>query len=137
LEKKQLIEIIKKDVYTLFNYDVEDIKEHVLNVYETFENNRKILIAIKLAGEMFTYGRPFVPIEVYFRSWGEKSILRFYAYTIDDTSMNFNIDVKDELEYLDKLKIVKNKLKTFDSMPDKKEFERFWEEIGAYDFDYN
>lgn len=83
--------------------------------------------AVRLAGNMFTYDIPIVPIKFGVYTGYDNSItFKFKAYTIDDAFMSFSINVESELDYEHLYKTSFNFLNKFTNMPSKNDFEIWW-----------
>jgi len=127
-----------------------------LRPYHVFFKNKKnklsssmehinSLYGIKNSGEMFTYGCPTVPYMAQLISYphytenGVETAYygRFYAYTIDDSSMSFMYGLESIDNYTSFIEKVRTWLNTFTNMPSAEDFEKYWSNKGGHDFDYN
>jgi hypothetical protein len=108
--------------------------------------------AVRKSGKMFTYSNNIVPIAIYtlyqpaslvklskFKKELKPGYLvfRFHAYTIDDSSMDFSININSLEELNNFYKYSFEFLNIYTYMPSSEEFELFWKKYGVIDFDYN
>lgn len=146
MSKKELKSIFENNFYEIFKYSTlyidtlfyeEPIKFGMH--FDTFKgaldyaNKKECYIlfnnycAVRLAGDMFTYNIPIVPLKFGLYTGPNNSItFKFKAYTINGAFMSFSINVDSELDYEHLYKTSFKFLNKFTSMPSKNDFEIWW-----------
>lgn len=146
MTNQELKKIFENNIYELFKYSTtyigdlfyeEPIKfgthfdtlkdainyANTKDCYVLFNN----YCAVRLAGDMFTYDRPIVPIKFgVYTGYNNSITFKFKAYTIDNSFMSFSINVNSELDYEHLYKTSFNFLNKFIDMPSKNDFEIWW-----------
>jgi hypothetical protein len=145
MTNQELKNIFENNFYELFKYssqylgdllDAEpvkfDIQFNTIKDALAYANEKECFIlfnnycAVRLAGNMFTYDIPIVPIKFgMYTSFNNTVVFKFKAYTVDDSFMSFSINLcQEEVEHL--YTTAFNFLNKFTNMPNKNDFEIWW-----------
>ena len=163
--KEDLIEIFKDNRYKLFkvptksldwlfSYDIipmsdlVSIDDFIKNNLNTDKYNRcNKYIAVRGAGDMFTYGKDIVPVEISTTYCPKVTVNKVsreqYFYTsahfttIDDALYSVSLNVDNKQDYVNAIARLKNFLYEYPQMPDREEFMKYWVDVPKCTVDFN